>query len=393
MTASNGNLMRVVPLFETLNDLTNAPSVINTLFQIPTYMGQCKGKQEVMVGYSDSAKDAGRLAACWAQYTAQEKMVQVAKKYGVELTFFHGKGGTVGRGGNPALYRAVLSHPPNTINGRFRVTEQGEMITRNFGSVPIAERTLDIYTSAVLCEGFTKHVEPTQKWRDQMDRVSEISCAGYRHLVREEPRFVPYFRQATPELELGTLNIGSRPAKRNPKGGIESLRAIPWTFAWTQTRTHLSAWLGVADALNVDGADLEGLQDMYKNWPWFREIIDLVAMVLSKTDFSISKNYDDQLVDKTEELTSLGNEVRERLVNTRKSVLKVTESTDVAGPHVALLRASSKIRNPYVDPLNIIQAEILKRFRASSDEVEKEILQDALRVSIGGISQGLRNSG
>ena len=226
-----------------------------------------------------------------------------------------------------------------------------------------------------------------------MDRVSEISCAGYRHLVREEPRFVPYFRQATPELELGTLNIGSRPAKRNPKGGIESLRAIPWTFAWTQTRTHLSAWLGVADALNVDGADLEGLQDMYKNWPWFREIIDLVAMVLSKTDFSISKNYDDQLVDKTEELTSLGNEVRERLVNTRKSVLKVTESTDVAGPHVALLRASSKIRNPYVDPLNIIQAEILKRFRASSDEVEKEILQDALRVSIGGISQGLRNSG
>ena len=393
MTASNGNLMRVVPLFETLNDLTNAPSVINTLFQIPTYMGQCKGKQEVMVGYSDSAKDAGRLAACWAQYTAQEKMVQVAKKYGVELTFFHGKGGTVGRGGNPALYRAVLSHPPNTINGRFRVTEQGEMITQNFGSVPIAERTLDIYTSAVLCEGFTKHVEPTQKWRDQMDRVSEISCAGYRHLVREEPRFVPYFRQATPELELGTLNIGSRPAKRNPKGGIESLRAIPWTFAWTQTRTHLSAWLGVADALNVDGADLEGLQDMYKNWPWFREIIDLVAMVLSKTDFSISKNYDDQLVDKTEELTSLGNEVRERLVNTRKSVLKVTESTDVAGPHVALLRASSKIRNPYVDPLNIIQAEILKRFRASSDEVEKEILQDALRVSIGGISQGLRNSG
>ena len=281
----------------------------------------------------------------------------------------------------------------NTINGRFRVTEQGEMITQNFGSVPIAERTLDIYTSAVLCEQFTKHVEPPQKWRDQMDRVSEISCSGYRHLVREEPRFVPYFRQATPELELSTLNIGSRPAKRNPKGGIESLRAIPWTFAWTQTRTHLSAWLGVADALNVDGAELEGLQDMYKNWPWFREIIDLVAMVLSKTDFSISKNYDEQLVDKTEELISLGNEVRDRLVNTRKSVLKVTASEDVAGPHVALLRASSKIRNPYVDPMNVIQAEILKRFRSSTDEAEKEILQDALRVSIGGISQGLRNSG
>ena len=138
-----------------------------------------------------------------------------------------------------------------TINGRFRVTEQGEMITQNYGNPEIAQRTLDIYTAAVCREAFTKHVEPSKKWRQQMDRVSEISCADYRKLVRGEPRFVPYFRQATPELELGSLNIGSRPSKRNPKGGIESLRAIPWTFAWTQTRTHLSAWLGVGAGLNV----------------------------------------------------------------------------------------------------------------------------------------------
>lgn len=234
MTPDKNNMMRVVPLFETLNDLDNAAGVLETLFSLPYYAGAVKGKQEVMVGYSDSAKDAGRLAACWAQYNSQEDMVKVAKRHNIELTFFHGKGGTVGRGGNPALYRAIKSHPPNTINGRFRVTEQGEMITQNFGAPAIAERTLDIYTAAVLSEAFTKHVEPTEKWRKQMEKISEVSCADYRFLVREEPRFVPYFRQATPEVELGSLNIGSRPAKRNPKGGIESLRAIPWTFAWTQ---------------------------------------------------------------------------------------------------------------------------------------------------------------
>ena len=228
-----------------------------------------------------------------------------------------------------------------------------------------------------------------------MERISDDSCRSYRQMVREEPRFVPYFRQATPELELGTLNIGSRPAKRNPKGGIESLRAIPWTFAWTQTRTHLSAWLGVGDALYTDDeAHLIGMQDMYKNWPWFREVIDLIAMILSKTDYSISKNYDDQLVDKTEELIGIGDEIRERLVFTRQGVLKVTGSNAMAGPHVSLLRASTKIRNPYLDPMNVIQAEILKRSRAASDDdMVKQVLQDALIVSINGISQGLRNSG
>jgi phosphoenolpyruvate carboxylase len=251
MTPKNGNMMRVAPLFETLDDLVNAPGVLETLFSITSYVGAIKGRQEVMVGYSDSAKDAGRLAANWALYESQEKMAAVAKKHGIELTFFHGKGGTVGRGGNPALYRAILSHPPNTINGRFRVTEQGEMITQNFGAPAIAERTLDIYTAAVCREAFTKHVEPTKKWREEMDRISEISCADYRQLVREEPRFVPYFRQATPELELGSLNIGSRPAKRNPKGGVESLRAIPWQFAWAQTRTMLPAWSGVGAGLTA----------------------------------------------------------------------------------------------------------------------------------------------
>jgi phosphoenolpyruvate carboxylase len=439
MGATSGKMMRVVPLFETLNDLTNAPQVLDTLFSIPLYIGAVRGKQEVMVGYSDSAKDAvsldvfisintielfittlskshvvlyifrclcdlqGRLSACWAQYVSQENMSQCADKHGVELTFFHGKGGTVGRGGNPSVYRAIMSHPPNTINGRFRVTEQGEMIAQNFGAPSIAERTLDIYTAAVCREAFVKHVDPSEKWRRQMEKISQVSCDDYRYLVREEPRFVPYFRQATPELELGSLNIGSRPAKRKPQGGIESLRAIPWTFAWAQTRTHLSAWLGVGAGLQHDDEELKTLREMYKEWPWFRETIDLIAMIVSKTDYSIAENYDKQLVDpKDTDLLELGVEVREKLVQTRQAVLDVTESKDVAGAHVALMRASSTIRHPYVDPVNVIQAELLKRVREmesrqdslSPKELEDlEILKDALVISINGIAQGMRNSG
>lgn len=295
-----------------------------------------------------------------------------------------------------------MSHPPRTINGRFRVTEQGEMIMQNFGALSIAERTLDVYTSAVCRESFIDHIDPSIEWREEMDKISDRSCATYRHLVREEPRFVPYFRQATPELELGSLNIGSRPAKRNPKGGIESLRAIPWTFAWAQTRTHLSAWLGVGSGLTAQTPEEQAtLRAMYKEWPWFRENVDLIAMILSKTDFSISKNYDAQLVDKAEGLEKLGDEVRAKLVKTRQAVCDITESKDVAGAHIALMRASSTIRNPYCDPMNVIQAELLKRVRkmekmkSLSPEQEEELntLKDALIISINGIAQGMRNSG
>ena len=406
MTVLSGRQMRVVPLFETLNDLNNAPEIIETLFSLPNYLGLVRSKQEIMVGYSDSAKDAGRLAACWAQYESQEKMVKVAEKYGVELTFFHGKGGTVGRGGNPALYRAVLAHPPGTINGRFRVTEQGEMITQNFGSTGIAERTLDIYTAAVLAEQFTTHVQPKSTWRSQMDKLSGISCDSYRNLIAEQ-RFITYFRKATPELELGSLNIGSRPTKRNPKGGIESLRAIPWTFAWTQTRLHLPAWVGVGEAFDKSGhspgsaEDQERLllREMYDEWPFFREMVDLIAMTLSKTDYTISANYELQLVDKGEkELVDLGDEIRKKLIQTRRSILQVTGCTDFSSGF-KLLQMSMKVRYPYVDPLNIIQTETMRRLRRANENQQplssedRQLLEDSLIVSINGIAQGMKNSG
>ena len=222
---------RVVPLFETLDDLDGAADVLRALFASPGYAERTGRRQEVMVGYSDSAKDAGRLAAVWAQFEAQERMLAVARESGFEITFFHGKGGTVARGGNPAMYEAVLAHPPGTIDGRFRVTEQGEMIAQNFGDAAIAERSLDIFTAAVLRDRFVQRPTPTPAWRESMAALSRVSCDAYRAVVRGEPRFVPYFRKATPELELGALNVGSRPAKRNPSGGVESLRAIPWIFA------------------------------------------------------------------------------------------------------------------------------------------------------------------
>jgi phosphoenolpyruvate carboxylase len=399
MTRDNKKMMRVVPLFETLDDLNNAPAVAETLFSLPAYMALCDRKQEIMVGYSDSAKDAGRLAACWAQYESQERMAKVAKKYDVELTFFHGKGGTVGRGGNPSVYRAVLAHPPNTINGRFRVTEQGEMITQNFGSMAMAMRTLDIYTSAVLREAFVENVEPTPAWRERMLEVSQVSCDAYRHMVRDEPDFVSYFRQATPELELTLLNIGSRPAKRK-EGGIETLRAIPWSFAWSQIRSNLSAWLGVEKGLaQGDPSKDSELRDMYSQWPWFRETIDLISMLLSKSDLSICENYDAQLV--KPELQGLGKKLRERLVECRENVLTVTGCKDTTAGF-ELLAQSMKVRSPFVDPLNVIQAELLKRYRnvcaleskkQKVDQEEKRLIIDALQICITGIAQGMRNSG
>jgi len=399
MTSTGGNMMRIVPLFETLTDLTNAPDTCDRLFSVPAYKSAIGGEQEIMVGYSDSAKDAGRIAACWAQYDSQEKVTNVAKKHDVQLTFFHGKGGTVGRGGNPSVYRAVVGgHPPSTINGRFRVTEQGEMITQNFGSLPMAMRTLDIYTSSVLREAFIKPVNPPKKWREQMEKLSEVSCAAYRKLVREVPVFVPYFRKSTPEQELQLLNVGSRPSKRNPKGGIESLRAIPWTFAWSQSRLQLSAWLGAGEAFNFKTEeDFHEVNDMYNQWPWFRETIDLVAMTLSKSDYSISENYDKQLIVNEDEL-NLGEEIRANLKLTRKGLLRVTGYDD-ADAGFKTLTSTMKNRAPYVDCLNVIQAELLKRFRAgigggeAVDANERQCVEDALIVTINGIAQGLRNSG
>jgi phosphoenolpyruvate carboxylase len=338
-----------------------------------------------------ASKDAGRLAASWAQYETQEKLAALSKEFGVDVTFFHGKGGTVGRGGNPQTFLAINAHAPETIRGQFRVTEQGEMISQNFGYGDRAERTLDIYTAAILSEKLTKRPTPSQAWRDMMQTLSDVSCAAYRKVVRGDERFVPYFRSATPELELSNLNIGSRPAKRKPGGGVESLRAIPWNFAWTQTRFNLPTWLGVGDAVNAclkDKTNEGVIRDMYNNWGSFRAMIDVVEMVLAKSEPSIAAHYDNVLVTDSK-AKELGSEVRQSHLATEKAILDLTQHDGLASNNKILLRQLA-VRNRYVDCLNVLQAETLKRIRKDEND---QVLKDALLISITGVANGMGNTG
>jgi phosphoenolpyruvate carboxylase len=318
---------------------------------------------------------------------------KVARDFGVELTFFHGKGGSVGRGGNPQTFLAILAHGPDTINGRFRVTEQGEMITQNFGYVDRAERTMDIYTAAVLAEKLTDRPRPTAEWRSMMKKLSDISCNAYRKIVRNDARFVPYFRSATPELELSNLNIGSRPAKRKASGGVESLRAIPWIFAWTQTRLNLPTWLGVGEAINtvLQSEDGDKLRTMYREWGSFRTTVDLVEMVLAKSEPAIAAHYDAKLVT-DEKSIELGKEVRSLHAATERAILDITEH-DILSENNAILRRLLHVRNPYVDVLNVLQVETLSRLRGYEEGKEDPILKDALITTITGIANGMGNTG
>jgi phosphoenolpyruvate carboxylase len=318
---------------------------------------------------------------------------KVARDAGVALTFFHGKGGTVGRGGNPQTFLAILAHAPDTINGQFRVTEQGEMINQNFGYVDRAERTMDIYTAAVLAEKLTERTRPTPEWRDMMKKLSDISCDAYRKIVSEDERFVPYFRSATPELELSSLNIGSRPAKRKASGGVESLRAIPWIFAWTQTRLNLPTWLGVGEAINgvLKSEDADKLREMYKEWGSFRTTVDLVEMVLAKSEPTIAAHYDAKLV-KGDKATELGKEVRALHMSTEDAILDLTEHSTLSENNLMLQRLL-QVRNPYCDCLNVLQVETLTRIRSVEEGKEDKVLKDALLTTITGIANGMGNTG
>ncbi|VXC35976.1 phosphoenolpyruvate carboxylase [Pseudomonas sp. 8BK] len=381
--------MRVVPLFETLADLDNAGPVISRLLALHGYRARLHGPQEVMIGYSDSAKDAGTTAAAWAQYRAQETLVQVCLEQDVELLLFHGRGGTVGRGGGPA-HAAILSQPPGSVAGRFRTTEQGEMIRFKFGLPDIAEQNLNLYLAAVLEATLLPPPSPEPAWRELMDRLASDGVSAYRAVVREHPQFVDYFRQATPEQELGRLPLGSRPAKRR-EGGVESLRAIPWIFAWTQTRLMLPAWLGWEAALDNAFQRGEGelLGQMREHWPFFRTRIDMLEMVLAKADESIAQLYDERLVEPA--LRPLGAHLRGLLSQAVVAVLGLTGQSQLLAHSPETLESIS-VRNTYLDPLHLLQAELLARSRLRGNQADSP-LEQALLVSVAGIAAGLRNTG
>jgi phosphoenolpyruvate carboxylase len=336
-----------------------------------------------MLGYSDSAKDVGRLSADWALYRAQEEVVAACERAGAHLTLFHGRGGSIGRGGGPT-YLAVQSQPPGSIRGTLRTTEQGEMLQAKFGVVDIAIRTLEVYTTATLEAALTPRPSPKPEWRDCMDRVAGRARSAYRSVVYDDPRFIPYFRTATPEQELANIRIGSRPARRAPDAGVQSLRAIPWQFAWTQTRLMLGSWLGIEDALGPNGGGL--LREMYAEWAFFASTIDLVEMTLAKADGRIAAQYD-QLV--PADLQPLGDDLRARLARAIDAVLAVT-GHDVLLEANPVLRRSIDVRNPYVDPINLVQVELLRRLRAPDPDPS---LADAFAVTVNGIAAGMRNTG
>jgi len=376
----------IVPLFETLEDLQFAAERMDKLFSLPWYKKYCGLNQQVMIGYSDSAKDAGNMAAAWAQYKTQEELVDCAQRHSVELTLFHGRGGTVGRGGGPAQ-RAILAQPPGSVKGRLRVTEQGEMIRFKFGFPAVALRSLRIYLAAVLEATLLPPKAAEDDWRKLMETMAQQSVKSYREMVRENKDFVPYFRSATPEQELGKLALGSRPARRKASGGIESLRAIPWIFAWMQIRMMVPAWLGadhaLAEASQSNQKTMKLLGDMYQQWPFFATYIDMLDMIVGKTDSDIASYYDQQLV--TEDLQVIGAQLRQRLstIGNSLSIIK-PDGDDYAQSQIM------QVRGTYTDPLHYLQAELLQRARTEQHDPEVE---RALMVSMAGIAAGMRNTG
>ena len=383
------NRLRAVPLFERVDDLGAAAGTLRALLAIPEYRSRIGGRQEVMIGYSDSAKDGGRLAANWALYRAQEAIVDVCRDAQVELTLFHGRGGSISRGGGPT-YLAIQSQPPRSVDGRLRVTEQGEMIQAQFGLPEIAARTLELYTTATLGASLEIPDPPEPRWRPVMDRLAETARGVYREVVYEDPRFIEYFRTATPEVELGIVPIGSRPVRRARDGGVDSLRAFPWVFAWTQTRLLLPSWLGTAEALaaGLERGELDVLREMYERWPFFRSTLDLIAMVLAESDARIAAEYDRRLVPPA--LQDVGSDLRRRLDATIQTVLRVTGKERLLTENV-VLRRSIEVRNPYVYPINLVQIELLRRMR--EDGAADPQIMNAFMVTVNGIAAGMRNTG
>lgn len=392
--------LSIVPLFETLQDLKAAPGVLADLFSLPAYRAHvesCGWEQTVMIGYSDSNKDGGYLAANWALYEAQEKIAAVCREHGVRLTLFHGRGGTVARGGGPAN-RAIRAQPPGTVNGRLRVTEQGETIASRYSDPDLAGRHLEQIVNAVLLAGVNGQGGKVRaEWRRAMESLSVRARAEYGGLVYESPGFLEYWRAATPIDEISRLHLGSRPAsRRDGRPEITHIRAIPWVFSWMQSRFNLPGWYGLGTALAGERNDGHGfglLREMYASWPFFRAVLDNAEMSLLKADMSIAALYSELVADRACAARHFGR-IGDEYARTREAVLAVTGHGELMEADPVIQR-SVQLRNPYVDPLNYVQVETLRRLRALPDPegAEAGALREIVVITINGIAAGLRNTG
>ncbi len=389
--------LQIVPLFETRDDLEGAAAVLTELFSTDIYrehLHQSGDEQIVMIGYSDSNRENGYLAANWALYEAQERITATCDEHGVRLMLFHGRGGTVARGGGPAN-RAIRAQPPGTVRGRFRLTEQGEIIAARYANRDLAQRQLEQVVSAVLLASSPSPLEgaPRPEWRTAAERLANASWQAYRQLVYDTPGFMDFWQAATPIDEITRLHIGSRPASRQPGSlDVRRVRAIPWVFSWMQSRFNLAAWYGLGSGLDA-GAAPALLREMYAEWPFFRVLLDNAEMALLKADIEIAALYSELVPDRALARRIFGH-VRAEFERTTAAVLAVTGHARLLDSDPVIQR-SVQLRNPYVDPLNYIQVEMLRRLRALPDPEgpDGQALREVLVLTINGIAAGLRNTG
>jgi len=392
-----GLALNIVPLFETIADLDRCGSIMSQAFALEPYRLwlDARGKiQEIMLGYSDSNKDGGYVSANWALYQAEASLVEVFRKYGIRLRLFHGRGGSVGRGGGPA-YEAILAQPPGSVDGMLRLTEQGEIIASKYADAQLGRENLETLVAATL-EASLLHAHgaeaATLQYAEVMDALSAHAYRAYRQLVYDTPGFVDYFRMTTPIAEIAELNIGSRPAARKASWRIEDLRAIPWVFSWAQCRVLLPGWYGFASAVeawlaqNPQGMDT--LRQMYLRWPFFRSVVSNMDMVLAKTDLSIASRYAELLQDaqlREQVLSRIGAELNDSI----RYLLQITGQPALLADNPELAQ-SIRSRVPYLDPLNHLQIELLRRYRAGDTD---DLTRRGIHLSINGLTAGLRNSG
>ncbi|HWH66413.1 MAG TPA: phosphoenolpyruvate carboxylase, partial [Gaiellales bacterium] len=387
----------IVPLFETIDDLQRGAEIMEEVLDLPLYrkLIHARGEsQEVMLGYSDSNKDGGYLAANWALYRAELELVEMARKTGIRLRLFHGRGGTVGRGGGPS-YDAILAQPPGAVNGSLRITEQGEVIAAKYAEPRMAHRNLETLLAATLestlldMEGLGGLAENAY---EVLDELAARAQRAYAELVHDTPGFVEYFKASTPVSEIGALNIGSRPASRKPTTAISDLRAIPWVLAWSQSRVMLPGWYGTGTAFEDWIAEGEGrleiLQDLYVRWPFFATVLSNMAQVLAKSDMGLAARYAELVEDE-----ELRRRVFDKIVDEHERTIAmhklITGQEDLLADNPALARSVFN-RFPYLEPLNHLQVELLRRYRSGDED---ELVQRGILLTMSGLATALRNSG